>query len=407
MPKVSVIHPGTQHAPNLARELNKLHLLLYFITSIGWTPMSLFIRFLKTFNKRLHKTLSNRIFNIEQEKLITYPLSEFFFNINKRHKNQSEIEYYIYKRNERFQSSVSTRFIKKSDVLIGFDTSSWIIARRAKQAGKKFILDQTIGHPLSKHQFYDEIRKKYPLWKDSDVLHKSQKLLELEIFEHSISDAIVVASNFTKETLISNGVLAEKIYINPMGIDQSLFKNLNQRDYKVEKLKFLFVGTINARKGIPDLLQVWEELKPYNAELLLVGTNQIPQIVLNSISDPSIKFLGKIEKNKLPLIYNEAHIFIFPSYFEGFGQVQLEALACGLPVIGSSHSAKELIIDGYNGFIMEPGDLYAMKKFIKYFLDNREKSYEMSKNAANSVVDFSWENYAERWKEIIDKVVSE
>jgi len=409
LPRVSVIHPGTQHASNLARELNKLNLLSYFVTSIGWTADSLFIRFLKRFNKPLYKKLFNRILNkIEHNKLVTYPLAEIKLSLNKLNNDQKRIEFYIYRRNAHFQKAISVNIIERSDIIIGFDTSSWIIAAKAKDAGKKFILDQTIGHPLSKYKLYSQLDKKHLARSiNSDLLHKSDELLKIETFEHSIADAIVVPSNFVKDTLISNGVSADKIYINRFGIDQTVFIDLKLRNYQAQTVKFLFVGTINTRKGIPDLLQAWEELNPKNAELQLVGTNYISEIINPSLKNPSVKFLGRIEKHQLPLIYCKAHIFIFPSYFEGLAQVQLEALSCGLPVIGTTNSgAEDIIIDGYNGFIVEPGNIMAIKKSINYFLNNREKLLEMSKHATKSAADFGWEKYGERWKMIIDEVIA-
>jgi alpha-maltose-1-phosphate synthase len=405
--KVSVIHPGTQHAPNLAKVLGKLNLLLYFVTSVGWTSESLFIRLLKKFNASLYKKLLNRTFEIEKRKLITYPFAELRLHFSPKQKGHREAEQHIFKRNAIFQNAVNTAIIKQSDVLIGFDTSSWIIAKRAKMAHKKFILDQTIGHASSKHNLFTKLNNKYPKWgSNSDLSPKPANLLQLEATEHAMADAIVVPSHFVKDTLVLNGVSPDKIHINPFGIDQDLFVNLERRDYKAQTLKFLFVGAINVRKGIPDLLQAWRELKLKNAELILVGANQISAITDAAFVDATVKFVGRIEKNKLPEIYNNAHVFVFPSYFEGLAQVQLEALSCGLPIIGSTNSgSKDIIVDGQNGFVIEPGDLKALKKSINFFMQNREKLAQMSKNATESAKGFSWESYGKRWETIIEKVM--
>jgi len=405
--KVSIIHPGTQHSPNLAKVLGKLDLLLYFVTSVGWTSKNLFIYLLKKFNTSLYKKLLNRTFEIEGRNLVTYPFAELRLQLSPNQEGHQEAEQYIFKRNAFFQNAVRTAIINQSDVLIGFDTSSWIIAKRAKKANKKFILDQTIGHPSSKLNLFLKLQKKYPQWgSDSDLLPKPENLLKLEATEHAIADAIVVPSHFVKETLVSNGVSPDKIHVNPFGIDQDLFINLDRRDFNAQTLKFLFVGAINVRKGIPDLLAAWRELKPKNAELTIVGANQIPSITDAASVDPTIKFLGRIEKNKLPEIYNDAHVFVFPSYFEGLAQVQLEALSCGLPVIGSTNSgSKDIIVNGQNGFVIEPGDLKALMKSINFFIQHREKLAQMSKNATESAKVFSWENYGKRWKMIIEKVM--
>ena len=70
----------------------------------------------------------------------------------------------FHRRNEHFQRCIPDTDLKRSKVVVGFDTSSWLIARRVKMLGGKFVLDQSIGHPLEKERIFTELRERYPAW---------------------------------------------------------------------------------------------------------------------------------------------------------------------------------------------------------------------------------------------------
>ncbi len=98
-------------------------------------------------------------------------------------------------------------------------------------------------------------------------------------------------------------------------------------------------------------------------------------------------------------------MFFFPSYFEGLAQVQIEAAAAGLPIIGTSNSgAEEVIMNGYNGFVIETGNLDQLISSIEYFISNPAEILVMSKRVCERMDFFSWSSYGDRWNEILSKV---
>jgi glycosyltransferase involved in cell wall biosynthesis len=100
-------------------------------------------------------------------------------------------------------------------------------------------------------------------------------------------------------------------------------------------------------------------------------------------------------------------VFVFPSFFEGFAQVQVEAAACGLPIIGTQNSgAEEIIQDGYNGFIVEPGNIDQLVSAMRFFVKNREKLAVMSAKVRERIDFFSWNSYGNRWKAILETKLS-
>ncbi len=106
----------------------------------------------------------------------------------------------------------------------------------------------------------------------------------------------------------------------------------------------LYVGRINTRKNIPNLLKAFQSLEDKQIKLILVGKREWKTDDLNSLlDDPSISnrviFSGSVSNEELSVIYSNAHIFCFPSFEEAFGLPPLEAMASGIPVVVSNSSS--------------------------------------------------------------------
>jgi glycosyltransferase involved in cell wall biosynthesis len=155
---------------------------------------------------------------------------------------------------------------------------------------------------------------------------------------------------------------------------------------------------------LPTLLNAWKALGEEEAELIIAGYGNIPKNV--SIPE-NVKILGAILPEKRAQLYAQADVFVFPSFFEGFAQVQVEAAACGLPIIGTQNSgAEEIIQDGYNGFIVEPGNIDQLVSAMRFFVKNREKLAVMSAKVRERIDFFSWNSYGNRWKAILETKLS-
>jgi glycosyltransferase involved in cell wall biosynthesis len=144
---------------------------------------------------------------------------------------------------------------------------------------------------------------------------------------------IVVASEFTKQTLISEGILPERISIIPYGTDLGHF-SLGPGTGS-GKMKVLFVGSISARKGIGYLLEAWRLLNPQSAELIIVGQVPNNREIHDALSRSGATVLGRVDQQRLLELFQSASLFCLPSIAEGFGLVFLQALACGTPILGT------------------------------------------------------------------------
>lgn len=402
-PKVLVSHPGTQHAPRLALELAKMGWLKFYITSLASTSGSWISRLAKI-NPYIKKLIYKRkLIGISSSKLVLFPVPELIYLIKSAAFKNLDKQQNVFLRNQSFQKALRNSYINESDLVIGFDTSSWILAEQAVAMKKHFILDQTTTHPKEKLAIFENIKTLYPKWK-TVTIQKSEKLIELEEREYKLSSCIVVASTFAKETLSKHGVPIHKIKVNPYGVDLERFY-YTERVIQTEKLIYLFIGSVSAGKGIPFLIDAWEKSMLGNSELWIVGniSNEIKDVISES---RNVKIFGKVAHRDLQSILKQANVFVFPSYFDGFGLVILEAMASGLPVITTTATGgPDVITDGKEGFIITPGDEVKMIQHMEFFYKNPSACHSFGKLAREKVKNFTWEAYRDRWKIIINEVL--
>src|SRR5437868_5199362 len=147
--------------------------------------------------------------------------------------------------------------------------------------------------------------------------------------EPLLADLCIGASNYTRQTLIENGVPADRIAVVPYGVDLQFFTPTEETQ---KKFTVVFVGQIVRQKGLHYLLEAWRRLKLSNSELRIIGNLPSRQKWTTKYAIDA-KFLGALDKNALRTEYRRADLLCFPSLSDGFGLVVLEAMACGTPVI--------------------------------------------------------------------------
>jgi starch synthase len=266
---------------------------------------------------------------------------------------------------------------------------------------KPLYLDQSIAHPVEKEKIFSQLRIRYPEWMD-DIPAKRSDFIESELSEHRLSARIVVASTFTKNSLLAQGVKSEKIVINHYGVSNDFFRPRSRRKSS-NKVRFIYLGTLGARKGLPLLLEAWMKGELYQrAELWLAGPGS-PSAIKMAEQVPGVSYKGKLPFTEMPSLLDSCDCLIFPSFFEGFGQVILEAMACGLPVITTEATAgPDVIEEGKEGFIFNAGDETRLSALLKIISGDHRLCFEMGLKAQEKAKQFSWESYGDRWKVILD-----
>ncbi|MDD4892787.1 MAG: glycosyltransferase family 1 protein [Candidatus Rickettsiella isopodorum] len=170
------------------------------------------------------------------------------------------------------------------------------------------------------------------------------------------ADIVVTVSENTKKDLLKiTGINEKKIHVIHEAADEKyrVIQNHNEakrqllHKYHITSPFLLYVGSLSPRKNIPCLIKAFEILNKTNnvpRQLVLAGgkswkEKEILRLIRISPQSKNINLTGFITDDDLPLIYNQAELFIYPSLYEGFGLPILEAMACGCPVVSSNSSS--------------------------------------------------------------------
>jgi glycosyltransferase involved in cell wall biosynthesis len=283
----------------------------------------------------------------------------------------------------------------------------------AKRLGKQCIYDMPIGY----YPWWDEKQKQlardFADWVPEGGLPSSRYVRpEQKVKEMELADLVLVACGFVEKT-IREFWPEKNIALAPYGVDGEFWcpaeggdqKTKRPRDEEQERLRdektkglrddkvrFIYAGGCSIRKGIPVLIEAWEKAQLRDAELLLVGSWQLADSKLKQLPR-GVRFLGPVGPERLRELYRESDVFVFPSFFEGFGLVILEAMACGLPVIASDRSAGPDVLDESCGRVVAAGASEQLVEELRWFGDNRDKLPAMKKAARAEAKKFTWKGY--------------
>ena len=203
--------------------------------------------------------------------------------------------------------------------------------------------------------------------------------------------------------VIYNGVDLDKFH----PIKRERYRNVIREEYGLTDHDFvvLFVGSGFERKGVRYLIEAVESIsRPVS--LMIVGKGSRGMFE-EGARKQKIIFCGP--QKDIDTYYAAADIFAFPAIYEPFGNVHLEALASGLPVITTRNSgASEIIKDGEQGFVVrEPEDVASLAEKIKILLDDKDKLHSMSKSARHLAEEFTFEKHIGKIKKLYESIMAE
>ena len=196
------------------------------------------------------------------------------------------------------------------------------------------------------------------------------------------------------------GLSRHRIVIVPPGVDTKRFAPLDVLTDPTTKNRILYVGRLDALKGIDLLIEAFAEVidRGIDAELQIVGGGSADEFrrVLGRISqlrlNEHVKLPGVLPQSELPKIYSNADCIVAPSFHETFGLAVLEAAACGTPAIAADvDGLRAIVVDGQSGYLVGKRDpqLYADK--IVGMMENTKVREKMSKAARKRAETLSWD----------------
>lgn len=394
--KIICIHIGARAHYLLPKALKLKNNLGALITDT-WISSNLVRIILDRFPVRIIKSFSNRFSSSIPSNLVySFSLRFILIEIYLRFKYKSDWTQ-ILKRNFYFQRIAIKKFkrLPVNNAVLGISYTSLDIFKIAKQRNQKTILFQ-IDPGYKEEQIVADIVAKYGSvfttnWKPAPDYYWAEWKQEC-----SLSDVIMVNSEWSKQGLIEQGINHEKIKILPLPFHIDTKHIHFKRTYpnvfnKVRPLRCLFLGTLTLRKGIHLVLDAASKLIDYPIEFILVGQNELDNSLLQS---PNVNYKGVASRSETDLYYQEADIFLFPTLSDGFGLTQLESMSWQLPVIAST-CCGEVVNDGYNGIVLPNCSVEELTLALLKCLNEPDRLKQLSLNCIETVEQFSLENFSE------------
>jgi len=221
---------------------------------------------------------------------------------------------------------------------------------------------------------------------------------------------IIASTDKEKEALSDYyGASPGSISVVPCGVNLDLFRPIDKAialchlGFDGEEI-ILFVGRIDPLKGIDNLLRAMTYLENQRLKLVVIGgdAQSRPELErLKSLSQSlrigdSVAFYGLVKQEMLPYFYSAADLCVVSSYYESFGLVALESLACGTPVVATKVGCVENVIqNGKTGYMVIDNAPRRLADKIALLLSMSSEKPESPQSIRASVTGFSWSNIAD------------
>jgi glycosyltransferase involved in cell wall biosynthesis len=263
---------------------------------------------------------------------------------------------------EIFDRKVASKLNEPAGVLVGFVGKTLHSFEKAKRLGfGKLELIATNSHVNNLMRLHKRAGRETGI--HDSWLNEVQRRKTIK--EYELADVIRVHSEYVRQTFIEEGVPEQKLERMYLTVHPRFKPPDGRPDDGV--FRVVYVGRVEATKGIPLLIEAFSRLSVSPAELILVGgwsTRAMRRYMEERMSrDPRIRLAPG---DPLPILH-QADVFVHPSYEDGFAYAPFEALACGVPVIVTEDTGmKEYVEEGVNGFIVPTGNWKAIHERLEY-----------------------------------------
>lgn len=407
MKKAVVVHAGRRDGYHIAAGLHAEDLLEALVTDVYFEhpSRSAGVRAFCTAGIPVEKRTS---VNIPSDHVVCSASAAFWGATEKAFPRQNALQ--RLKARALSRKALSVALETDSTFFTYSTTGSWAFPLLAKM-GVPRLLFQMHPDPRSLARLYQEEIERVPqaamsLLSEMEMQASPSELEELNS-EATLATSIAVASTFTKSSLIEQGVNPLKITVIPYGVDCTKFRSLEARPRLHGALRLVFVGSLIQRKGLSYLLEAVSKFKTGRVHLTLVTRDFEDHKLLSSYPSDNIEIKRNLSHESLLSVFHDSDLFVLPSIAEGFGQVIVEAMATGLPVIASQNTAAmDIVTHGYDGWIVAPRSTSEIVRILEEALSNRAGLRDMGMRAALVARELTWEKFHARIVEFYRTAVS-
>ena len=225
------------------------------------------------------------------------------------------------------------------------------------------------------------------------------------------ADCIVAFSGHERDAMAGlYGADPGKVRLAPCGVDLEKFRPMDQKEVRRklglngEKL-LLYVGRVEPLKGLDLLVETAAQIEAgdESVRMMVVGgggpgepeTDRVRRLAEERQVDDLIEFVGRVDQDQLPLYYNAADVCVVPSYYESFGLVALESMACGTPVVASRVGGlPTLVHHGHTGYLKPWRCPEAFANSVEMIISSDRLQESLGQAARRRAEMMGWESVA-------------
>lgn len=294
------------------------------------------------------------------------------------------------------------RQIRTCRLVYAYEDAAWQSFQAAAEQGIARVYDLPIGYWRVGQRIYAEEQEREPEWACTLTgARDSEEKLARKDEELRLAQRVIVASTFTKETLV-DAPSSAKAEIIAYGAPNAISSEIRESR---GPLKVLFAGSLGQRKGLSYLLKAVEMVKG-SVELTLLGRKAGAGCRPLESAVGKYRWIPTLNHSGVLREMQNHDLLAFPSLFEGFGLVILEAMAQGTPVITTPHTCgPDIISDGVDGFIVPIRSAEAIAEKLDLLSVDRERLAAMKLAARRKAQSHGWETYRQRLVEVAREVM--
>jgi glycosyltransferase involved in cell wall biosynthesis len=260
---------------------------------------------------------------------------------------------------------------------------------------------------LIHHGSYEGYPKAFSWW----VLNKARFIYALSAWR---ATCLSTVSAYSREDIVRYYRLPKsRINVIPEGVDTSIFRPCSDEELLTRWRKKTFgsdvpyiayVGKPTERRNLSALIRAYAKLKfekKIDHSLLIAGTalpggSPFREVIRELGLQSEVTALEYIDHEEMPILYNAADVFIYPSSYEGFGMPVLEAMACGTPFITLDNTAFPEFAGGI-GLLLADAEVETLADGLWSLLENRELQKHMAEQGPLRAADYEWKLVAKKY----------
>lgn len=302
----------------------------------------------------------------------------------------------------RLDCAVARRIaeMKGLSAVYAYEGAAALTFKAAVERGLPRFYDMPIGHWKTARAIYLEEQEREPEWAGtlSGLRDDSEKAARKEE-ELGLASTVIVASTFARGTLADAGCAQENVQVIPYGAPTP--RVIRPEAASGGKLRVLYVGGLNQRKGISYLLRALDMVGSA-LDVTLIGMKPKQSCEALERAVRRYRWLPTLSHEGVLREMARHDVLVLPSLFEGFGLVLLEAMSQGIPVIATPHTgAPDFVSEGRDGFIVPIRSAEAIAEKLDRLAGDRDLLSGMKVAAIETARRCSWGDYRVRLREVV------